>query len=55
VNKATEGYVVQWFNDSGVCIGQEFFAGDDVTFSPCDRPPEFLQSLYHMVQPKEGQ
>lgn len=32
IHKVTPGYVVQRFDSFGVCIGQEFIAGDDVSY-----------------------
>lgn len=36
--KATEGVVLQLFNDAGECVGQKFIAGDVVSYETynCD-------------------
>ena len=31
-NKITPGFVIQFFNNDGNCIHQEFVAGDDVKY-----------------------
>jgi hypothetical protein len=58
LKKITVGFVIQDYNDKGICIGQEFIAGDQVDWEN-DKgeqiaSPEGEAFLYHpfdMVQP----
>ena len=59
LSKVTHGFVVQQFEEVGgalTCVGQEFVAGDDVTWEtpdgevPDETPDEAYQS-FDMVQP----
>ena len=62
LSKVTHGFVVQQFEEVGgvlTCVGQEFVAGDDVTWEtpdgevPDEVPDEAYQS-FEMVQPVSG-
>ena len=37
--KITYGYVVQTFSDKGICIAQEFIAGDQVEYENINGEP----------------
>lgn len=57
IKKITIGFVVQTFDDQGKCTGQEFVAGDDVTYENSfgdglDKPDEEFYYPLDMVQPK---
>ena len=54
--KITPGWVTQTYEDE-VCVGQEFFAGDDVQYEgdeygdPINRPCAEQYQPFNMIQP----
>lgn len=60
VNKITIGFVIQTFKtDTGECIGQEFIAGDEITYEDgygedLGTPVQEIPYIpFEMVQPDE--
>ena len=56
--KITVGFVIQNYNEAGICISQEFIAGDQVDYedangNPTDAPENEVYQPFDMVQPKE--
>ena len=39
IRKITTGYVIQWFEDNGKFVGQEFVAGDQVEWENNEGEP----------------
>jgi hypothetical protein len=61
--KITHGFVCQEFNDVGECIGQEFVAGDMVSYETEDGDPINVMDMplagneyfsFNMEQPEVG-
>jgi hypothetical protein len=57
--KITTGFVVQEYNDDGICTGQEFVAGDQVDWedddgNSIDCPGNDTYQPFEMVQPETG-
>ena len=53
--KITHGFVVQTFNDEGVCLAQEFIAGDseyeDIQGNPIECPEIEHYQTFDMKKP----